>query len=110
MEAKIHDNSDVAAALGMEEMEDEEKDATGFTSCERGHLMHAQYLQRVLLAGRCCPAVGCTETHWFPRVQHERDEEDNTCFRGGDGNGASDGVAEAEALCVANELAGHAAL
>eukprot|EP00957_Ditylum_brightwellii_P006519 493767-Ditylum_brightwellii.AAC.1 len=91
-------------------MEEGEKDAMGFASCARGHLMLAQYLQGVLLTGRCCPAVGCTETLWFPKVQHERDEKDNTCYGGGDGNGASDGAAEAEALCVANELAGHAAL
>eukprot|EP00957_Ditylum_brightwellii_P105754 8065363-Ditylum_brightwellii.AAC.1 len=61
-------------------MEEDEKDAMGFASCVRGH------------------------------VQHEWDEEDNTCCGGGDVNGASDGAAEAEALYVANELARHVAL
>jgi len=59
-----------------------------------------------LIAGRSCPAPGCTEPLWVPRVKREADDADETCCRGG----SEDSNAEAEALQAAAELAGHAAL
>lgn len=75
-----------------------------FASCARGHLLHARCLQGALLAGRCCPAAGCMEPLWVPSVTRTRNDDDDTCCA------QAGGLAEAEALQAASELAGHAAI
>lgn len=97
-----------AKSKGTDEMDEDDDEAVSFASCARGHLLHARCLQGALLAGRCCPAPGCTEPLWVPRVRQQRTEEEDACCGGENNTGETQAVAEA--LRTANELAGHAEL
>ena len=52
---------------------------SSFASCVRGHLLHARCFQAALLAGQCCPAAGCAEPLWVPRVRRVRADDDTCC-------------------------------
>ena len=75
-----------------------------FASCTRGHLLHARCLQGALLTGRRCPAPGCAEPLWVPRVRRER-RDDETCG----GQHREDRRADGEAWVAAREIARDAA-
>jgi len=75
-----------------------------FASCARGHLLHARCLQEALVTGSRCPAPGCMEQLFLPKVTREINDDDDTCCGGGGDNH------EMEALRAASELTGHSAL
>jgi len=65
-----------------------------FASCVRGHFLHARCLQGALLSGGTCPAVGCPEPLFVPRVKHMRN--DDTCCGGSTDDLAHDNSEEGE--------------
>jgi hypothetical protein len=85
------------------DLSDDNERASGFASCTRGHLLHARCFQGALLAGHNCPAPGCTEPLWVPKVRKERRAEDACC-------GANANEQNAEAIRDLGELVGHSAL
>ncbi|KAL3936640.1 MAG: hypothetical protein SGBAC_008085 [Bacillariaceae sp.] len=50
-----------------------------YASCVKGHLLHARCFQEALLAGRKCPATGCNEPLWAPKVKRLQREDDACC-------------------------------
>ena len=68
-----------------------ESDSSSFASCVRGHLLHSRCFQAALLAGQSCPAPGCAEPLWVPRVRRRRIGDDTTCCGSNGTNVAVDG-------------------
>ncbi len=76
-----------------------------YASCARGHLLHARCLQQAMITGSRCPAPGCMEQLYFPRVTKEKNGNDDTCCSGGDG-----GNTDEEALLRAeSDFTSHSA-
>jgi len=85
--------------------DEEQEDTLGFASCLRGHLLHARCFQGALFAGQSCPAPGCTESLWLPKVNRIQTEEGVACCGGDTANREE----EVEVNRMADELVTHAA-
>jgi hypothetical protein len=64
--------------------------ASQFSSCVKGHLLHARCFQEALLGGQCCPASGCNEPLWIPKIRRLRRDDDACCENGSETGGGID--------------------